>query len=134
VCRYRSPLLDSDRASTGAPIGSPDVRSHRSAERETVTNKQPAILSTPKTPRASKTSSCANPDITQERFFTVADVARRVGVRDKTIRRWIDDELLSVHQPRGRGGGIRIAESDLISFLAQSRRNRPPNNENNKIS
>jgi excisionase family DNA binding protein len=57
-----------------------------------------------------------------QRFFAVAEVARLLAVCDKTVRRWIDDGLLPVHQPRGRGGGTRIAECDLIVLLEQSRR------------
>jgi excisionase family DNA binding protein len=62
-------------------------------------------------------------DATRDRFFTISEVASLLAVCDKTVRRWIDDKLLPAHQPRGRGGQIRIAGNDLHAFLDQSRRN-----------
>jgi excisionase family DNA binding protein len=52
------------------------------------------------------------------RFFTVAEVAERLGVSTRTIRRWIEDLELVAHR---FGRAVRIAESDLKAFLAMHR-------------
>jgi excisionase family DNA binding protein len=52
------------------------------------------------------------------RFFTIAQVAELLQVSTRTVRRWIDDELLVAHSP---GGILRIAEADLLAFLAENR-------------
>jgi excisionase family DNA binding protein len=54
----------------------------------------------------------------QIRFFTIAEVAERLRVSGRTIRRWIEAGDLVVHR---RGGIVRIAESDLRVFLALHR-------------
>jgi excisionase family DNA binding protein len=48
-------------------------------------------------------------------FFTIADVAERLQVSRRTVRRWIEGGHLAVHRV---GGIIRIAESDLRAFLS----------------
>lgn len=51
-------------------------------------------------------------------FFTIADIAERVAVSTRTVRRWVDrDELVAHHI----GGLVRIARSDLEAFLARHR-------------
>jgi excisionase family DNA binding protein len=52
------------------------------------------------------------------RFFTIAEVAERLHVATRTVRRWIKDDDLVVHRV---GGVVRIAERDLRSFLALHR-------------
>lgn len=52
------------------------------------------------------------------RFLTVAEVAQRLGVSTRSIRRWIADENLIAHR---FGAAVRIAESDLVAFIAQHR-------------
>jgi excisionase family DNA binding protein len=54
----------------------------------------------------------------QIRFFTIAEVAERVHVGSRTVRRWIKAGDLVVHRI---GGVIRIAEGDLRAFLALHR-------------
>ena len=51
-------------------------------------------------------------------FFTVADIAERLDVCERTVRRWIDEGLLRVHR---FGRTVRIAEADLAAFLAMHR-------------
>jgi excisionase family DNA binding protein len=51
-------------------------------------------------------------------FWTIADVADRLQVASRTVRRWIDNRELVAHRI---GGIVRIAESDLRAFLAQYR-------------
>jgi excisionase family DNA binding protein len=51
-------------------------------------------------------------------FFTIAEVAERVRVSTRTVRRWIEDGHLVAHRI---GGVVRIAESDLRAFLALHR-------------
>jgi excisionase family DNA binding protein len=49
------------------------------------------------------------------RFFTVAEVAERLQVSTRTIRRWIENGELVAHH---LGGTVRIAENDFTAFLA----------------
>ena len=55
----------------------------------------------------------------QIKFFTIAEVAERLGVATRTVRRWIDRSELVAHD---FGRAVRIAESDLKAFLAGHRR------------
>jgi excisionase family DNA binding protein len=48
-------------------------------------------------------------------FFSVAKVAAILEVSAKTVRRWIARGDLRVHQ-------LRIAEEDLMAFLARNRK------------
>jgi excisionase family DNA binding protein len=50
-------------------------------------------------------------------FFKIPEVAERLRVSTRTVRRWIDDGRLIAH----RIAGIRIAENDLRAFLALHR-------------
>ena len=52
------------------------------------------------------------------RFYTVPDVAELLRVSVKTVRRWIEDDELSVHRFNRR---IRISEIDLCKFTHQRR-------------
>jgi excisionase family DNA binding protein len=54
----------------------------------------------------------------QIKFFTIAEVAERLHVATRTVRRWIKADDLVVHRV---GGVVRIAESDLRAFLALHR-------------
>ena len=49
------------------------------------------------------------------RFFTVAEVAERLGVSTRTIRRWIENLDLIAHR---FGRAVRISERDLQAFAA----------------
>jgi excisionase family DNA binding protein len=54
----------------------------------------------------------------QIRFFTISEVAERLHVSARTVRRWIEAGDLVAHRI---GGIVRIAESDLRAFLALHR-------------
>lgn len=54
----------------------------------------------------------------QIRFFTITEVAERLHVATRTVRRWIEAGELVVHRI---GGVVRIAERDLRAFLALHR-------------
>jgi excisionase family DNA binding protein len=54
----------------------------------------------------------------QINFFTIYDVAERLDVSTRTVRRWIEAGDLVVHRV---GGIVRIAEGDLRAFLALHR-------------
>jgi excisionase family DNA binding protein len=54
----------------------------------------------------------------QIKFFTIAEVAERLRVSTRTVRRWIEKGDLIAHRP---GGIVRVAESDLRAFLAVHR-------------
>jgi excisionase family DNA binding protein len=51
-------------------------------------------------------------------FFTIADVAARLDVCERTVRRWIKAGALPVHRI---GGLVRISEADFTAFLALRR-------------
>ncbi len=51
-------------------------------------------------------------------FLTIAEVAQRLSVSTRSIRRWIADENLIAHR---FGAAVRIAESELAAFIAQHR-------------
>jgi excisionase family DNA binding protein len=50
-----------------------------------------------------------------DQFFTIAEVAERLNVATRTVRRWIKVGDLVVHRI---GNVVRIADSDLRAFLA----------------
>lgn len=52
------------------------------------------------------------------KFFTIAEVAERLAVSPRTVRRWIRSGDLVAHRFRG---AVRIAESDLRAFFATHR-------------
>ena len=52
------------------------------------------------------------------KFFTITEVAERLGVCTRTVRRWISAGGLVVHRV---GHVVRIAEGDLRDFLAAHR-------------
>ena len=45
----------------------------------------------------------------QLKFFTIAEVAERLHVAGRTVRRWIKADCLVVHRV---GGVVRVAETD----------------------
>jgi len=51
-------------------------------------------------------------------FNTIADVAARLDVCERTVRRWIKAGALPVHRI---GGLVRISETDFAAFLALRR-------------
>jgi excisionase family DNA binding protein len=53
----------------------------------------------------------------QVKFFTIAEVAERLRVSTRTVRRWIEAGDLVAY----RFGVVRIAEADLRAFLALHR-------------
>jgi len=55
----------------------------------------------------------------ENRFRTITEVAQSIGVSVRTVRRWIEQKKLVAHQ---FGAAVRIADSDLKSFIAQHRR------------
>jgi excisionase family DNA binding protein len=52
------------------------------------------------------------------RFFAIAEIAERLRVSGRTVRRWIEAGDLVVHRV---GGIVRIADADLRAFLALHR-------------
>jgi excisionase family DNA binding protein len=53
-----------------------------------------------------------------QKFFTIAEVAECLHVSTRTVRRWIRSGDLVAHRV---GGVVRIAERDLLTFLALHR-------------
>jgi excisionase family DNA binding protein len=52
------------------------------------------------------------------KFFTIPEVAECLNVSTRTVRRWIDARRLAAHK---FDGIVRIAERDLLAFLAVHR-------------
>ena len=52
-------------------------------------------------------------------MLTVSDVAARLQVCTKTVRRWIDRSELRVHR---MGRQLRISEDDVATFIAVTRK------------
>ena len=70
----------------------------------------------PKTsPRTTGTGTRGRP-IT--RLFTIEEVAETLNVSSRTVRRLIESGALPVHR---LGRLVRIADGDLVTFLAASR-------------
>lgn len=71
-----------------------------------------------------KPESQARSPITRRSFgaalvlLNVAEVSARLGVSEKTVRRWIEAKALPVHR---LGRLVRVSESDLIVFISMSR-------------
>ena len=53
------------------------------------------------------------------RMLTVADMAERLHVSTKTVRRWIERGELHVHRI---GRQLRISEEDAATFIGKGRR------------
>ena len=53
-----------------------------------------------------------------QRQLTIPDIAQRLQVSTKTVRRWIDAGALPVHR---LGRLLRVSEQDLAVFLARQR-------------
>ena len=51
-------------------------------------------------------------------FYTIKQVANRLQVNERTVRRWIAAGLLEAHK---FGGVVRISADDLRAFLALNR-------------
>jgi len=51
-------------------------------------------------------------------FHTLKQVANRLQVNERTVRRWIAAGVLKAHK---FGGVVRISEDDLRAFLALNR-------------
>jgi len=64
-------------------------------------------------PNGSGRAQAPHSDI-PDHFYSISEVAEFVGVVTRTVRRWIDDNLLVAHRI---GRVLRIAESDLQAFL-----------------
>jgi excisionase family DNA binding protein len=52
------------------------------------------------------------------RLYTVSDTAAYAQTSEKTVRRWLKSGVLPFHR---LGRNIRIAEADLLEFLAERR-------------
>jgi excisionase family DNA binding protein len=63
-----------------------------------------------------RTSARKTTDI--PKFFTIVQVAELLAVSTRTVRRWIEKDMLVGHR---LGGAVRIAEDDLKAFLAVHR-------------
>jgi len=57
-----------------------------------------------------------HPSRPHQRQLTIIDIALRLQVSTKTVRRWIDAGALPVHR---LGRLLRVSEQDLAVFLAR---------------
>ena len=58
-----------------------------------------------------------------EKLFTIEEIAECVGVCTRTVRRWIDKDLLIAHRFNGL---VRISAADFQAFLATHRERQCP--------
>lgn len=52
------------------------------------------------------------------KFYTIDQIAERLEVSTRTVRRWIEHKQLVAHY---FGKAVRIAEVDLLAFIAGQR-------------
>jgi excisionase family DNA binding protein len=52
------------------------------------------------------------------KFYTIREIADCVGSSERTVQRWIKNELLVAHS---FGGLVRVSEADFLIFLAAHR-------------
>ena len=78
----------------------------------------PAPPSSPTTPAAGTgsqpTSASKKPQAIQPQFITIADAAKRLGVSEKTVRRWIDRRKLPAVR---MGSQLRIPIGAFLHFI-----------------
>jgi excisionase family DNA binding protein len=77
-----------------------------------------ATMAVPRTDRGHLVKPAA-PSPRIPRMVGVGELAERLGVCSKTIRRWIADGHLHAHR---LGRRVLIAEEDALSFVAAGRR------------
>ena len=75
-------------------------------------------MSTWVTDRTVQTTSEKTSVANAERFYTIGQIADRLEVSTRTVRRWIKNELLIAHDFSGL---VRVSEADFQSFLAAHR-------------
>jgi excisionase family DNA binding protein len=76
--------------------------------------KKPTLPSELGAVRAGKPRACSAPT----KFYTIEEVAKMLALSPRTIRRAIDHGRLIAHR---FGGAVRIAERDLLAFIAINR-------------
>ena len=70
-----------------------------------------------------KQVTSGKPHIRTPHFYSVKQVAEMLGYHERTVKRWIADNLLKTHDfGRELGSSIRISDDDLASFIALRRR------------
>jgi excisionase family DNA binding protein len=57
-------------------------------------------------------------NVLPEKFYTVPQVAERLGVSARSVWRWIDRKDLTAHR---LGRSVRISETSLQAYLDRSR-------------
>jgi len=62
--------------------------------------------------------------MTEDRLWTVAQVAERMQTTEETVRDWLSTGALRGYRPGGNRFGWRISETDLQAFL-DAAANRP---------
>ncbi len=59
--------------------------------------------------------------MTDERLFTVTEVAEKLRTSEETVRTWLREGRLGGLRIGGKRTGWRISESDLAAFLQRAR-------------
>jgi excisionase family DNA binding protein len=59
--------------------------------------------------------------MTDERLFTVTEVAEKLRTSEETVRNWLREGRLGGLRIGGKRTGWRISESDLAAFLQRAR-------------
>lgn len=55
----------------------------------------------------------------EEELLSITQITKEMGVHEKTVRRWIEDEELSLPAEKNVSGHYRIKRSDLNTFVAK---------------
>jgi excisionase family DNA binding protein len=56
------------------------------------------------------------------KFLTIAEVAERLNISEKTLRKWVGDGILPGFK---LGGCVRVDEGDLAAFIESGRTHKP---------
>lgn len=52
-------------------------------------------------------------------LLSITQITREMGVHEKTVRRWIEDENLPLLAEKNISGHYRVKRSDLNDFIAK---------------
>ena len=57
----------------------------------------------------------------EEQYYTIEQVAERLQVSPRSVKRWVANDALPVIRLSAKRGSVRVAESDLRKFLDERR-------------
>jgi excisionase family DNA binding protein len=54
-----------------------------------------------------------------EELLSITQITKEMGVHEKTVRRWIEDQVLPLPAEKNVSGHYRVKRSDLNKFIAR---------------